>query len=106
MIEDVKKNSVFAHLRNLYIDLTDLVEGFYPVLPTGTDATLYMSICAAAPGKNINYFERGNLRSEQHVAVHLEGDKTKRWLRRNTNLLASTPQTAPRPRACSVLRLP
>ena len=84
VIEDVKKNSVFAHLRNLYIDRTDLVEGFYPLLPAGTDPTLYMSISAAAPGKNINYFERGNPRSEQHVPVHLEGNKTKRWLQRNT----------------------
>lgn len=60
------------------------MEGFYPLLPAGTDPTLYMSISAAAPRKNINYFERGNPRSDQHVPVHLEGNKTKRWLQRNT----------------------
>ncbi|HVY05314.1 MAG TPA: hypothetical protein VHB46_05010 [Burkholderiales bacterium] len=84
VIEDVKKNSVFPYLRNLYFDRTDLVEGYYKLLPSGTEPTLFMSISAAAPGKNINYLERNNPRSERQVPVHLEGDATKRWLRRNT----------------------
>jgi pimeloyl-ACP methyl ester carboxylesterase len=84
VLESVKKNSEFAYLRNLYFDRTDLVENYYKMLPKGTAPTLYMSISAAAPGNNINYFEREKTGAEQRVPVHLEGDQTKRWLRRNT----------------------
>ena len=84
VLEDVKKNSLFPYLRNLYFDRTDLVENYYKMLPKGSAPMLYMSISAAAPGKNINYFEREKIGAEQRVPVHLEGDQTKRWLRRNT----------------------
>jgi hypothetical protein len=84
VIEDVKKNSVNAALRNLYFDRTELVEGYYPRLPAGTPPELYMSISAAAPGRNVAYFEREKVGAEGKVRVHLEGDKTKRWLQRNT----------------------
>lgn len=84
VLEDVKKNTEFAYLRNLYFDRTDLMEKYYKMLPTGTEPTLYMSISAASPGKNINYFEREKIGAEQRVPIHLEGDRTKRWLRRNT----------------------
>ena len=84
VLEDVKKNSGFAYLRNLYFDRTDLTENYYKMLPAGTEPVLYMSISAAAPGKNINYFEREKIGAEQRVPIHLEGGQTKRWLRRNT----------------------
>ena len=84
VIEDVKKNSISDELRNLYFDRTDLFEGYYGLLPKGTEPKLYMSISAASPGKNINYFEREKTGAEQWVPVHLEGAKTSRWLRRNT----------------------
>jgi hypothetical protein len=42
-----------------------------------------MSISAAAPGAKIYYFNPGNPSAAGIVPVHLEGDKTKRWLRRN-----------------------
>ena len=54
------------------------------MLPAGTEPILYMSISAAAPGKNTNYFEREKIGAEQRVPIHLEGGQTKRWLRRNT----------------------
>lgn len=84
VIEDVKKNSVNASLRNLYFDRTDLMEGYYPALPRTTEPVLYLSISAASPGKNISYFEREKTGAEGMVPVHLEGLQTARWLQRNT----------------------
>lgn len=84
VIEDVKKNSINETLRNLYFDRTDLFEGYYKLLPKTTDPTLFMSISAASPGKNINYFEREKAGAEQWIPVHLEGEQTSRWLKRNT----------------------
>ena len=84
VIEDVKNNSNDKSLRNLYFDDTDLREGYYKQLPQGAPREVYMSLSAASPGKNINYFEREKVGAEQQIRVHLEGDRTKRWLRRNT----------------------
>jgi len=84
VIEDVKVNSVNAALRNLFFDNTDLREGYYRQLPKGADPVVYLSLSAASPGKNINYFEREKIGAKQEIPVHLEGDRTKRWLRRNT----------------------
>lgn len=84
VLEDVKKNSRDESLRNLYFDRTDLFEGYFKLLPSRTDPTLYMSISAASPGDNVNYFESAKKGAEQQVPVSLEGDRTKRWLQRNT----------------------
>ena len=85
VIEDVKKNSRNESLRNLYFDRTDLVEGYYPKLPSRTDPVLYMSLSAASPGKNIAYFEAEKSGAEGKFEIHLEANEpTKRWLRRNT----------------------
>lgn len=84
VLEDVKKNSINEALRNLYFDRTDLMEGYYPMLPDKTQPTLYMSISAASPGKNIQYFEREKKGANRLVPVHLQGDATQRWLKRNT----------------------
>lgn len=84
VLEDVKTNSINAALRNLYFDRTDLAEGYYPLLPKGSEEVVYMSISAAAPGKNINYFVREKVGAEQQVPVHVEGNPAARFLRRNT----------------------
>ena len=88
VIEDVKKNSQNESLRNLLFDRTDLMENYYNLLPKGIAPILYLSISAAAPGRNITYFERENPAAEQQVPVHLEGTQTKRWLARNTTHFA------------------
>jgi pimeloyl-ACP methyl ester carboxylesterase len=84
VIEDVKINSQNASLRNMYFDRTDLVEGYYPKVPGNTSPILYLSISAASPGKNINYFEAERVGAKQEVPIHCEGEKTKRWLKRNS----------------------
>jgi len=85
VLEDVKKNSGDASLRNLYFDRTDLFEGYYKLLPSTTDPTLYLSISAASPGNSINYFASQAEGAAQQVAISLEGDRTRRWLQRNSS---------------------
>lgn len=84
VIEDVKVNSQNAAMRNIYFDRTDLVEGYYPQVPGAADPVLYMSISAASPGKNINYFESERVGAELQVPIHCEGDITQRWLKKNS----------------------
>ena len=84
VLRDVKKNSRDESVRNLYFDRTTLVDNYYAMLPGRTDPVLYMSMSAASPGSNINYFEREKKGAEQQVPIHLEGDRTRRWLQRNT----------------------
>lgn len=88
VIEDVKKNSLNSAMRNLYFDRTDLVENYYAMLPAGEPPTVFMSMSAASPGKNINYFAQEQVGATQDLPVHLLNDQTSRWLRRNTTHFA------------------
>ena len=85
VIESVKTNSVNPALRNLYFDNTDLREGYYQQLPHGAAKVVYMSLSAASPGNNINYFQRERIGAEQEIQLHLSDDPSRehRWLRRN-----------------------
>lgn len=84
VLEEVKKNSQNEALRNLYFDRTDLVEGYYTRFSAGANPVVYMSISAAAPGVKIHYFDPNDPSAAGMVPVHLEGDRTKRWLRHNS----------------------
>ena len=84
VIEDIKKNTRDPSLRNLLFDRTDLMEAYYRMLPAATKPVLYLSISAAAPGRNIAYFSSQKIGAEGEVPLHLEADATRRWLRRNS----------------------
>ncbi|MFM9971895.1 MAG: esterase/lipase family protein [Burkholderiales bacterium] len=84
VIEEIKRNTQNAALRNVLFDRTDLMEGYYAKLPAGTEPILYLSISAAAPGRNIAYFSSQKTGAEGEVPLHLEAHATQRWLRRNT----------------------
>lgn len=84
VIEDVKVNSQNAASRNIYFDRTDLVEGYYQQVPGRDDPVLYMSISAASPGKNINYFESEKIGAEMQIPIHCKQDSAARWLKRNS----------------------
>ncbi len=84
VLEDVKKNSRNEALRNLYFDRTDLVEGYYARFGAGESPVLYLSVHAEAPGANVSYFDADGSGAQGMVRVHLEGDVTQRWLKRNT----------------------
>jgi hypothetical protein len=83
VLEDVKVNSQNPACRNLYFDRTDLVEGYYPMVPGSGDPLLYTSISAAPPGKNVSYFANLKTGADMDIPIHCEGDLTKRWLKRN-----------------------
>lgn len=84
VIEDVKTNSLNPACRNIYFDRTDLVEGYYPKVPGRNDPVLYLSISAAAPGKNIRYFPHQKIGADLQIAIHFQGDTASRWLKRNS----------------------
>jgi len=84
VLEDVKKNSQNEALRNLYFDRTDLVYGYYQRFPAGAEPVLYMSISAAPPGDYVKYFDPRDASAGGMVAVHLDGDRARRWLRHNS----------------------
>jgi pimeloyl-ACP methyl ester carboxylesterase len=84
VLRDVKINSLNRASRNLYFDRSDLFGGYYELLPRDSPPVLYMSISAAAPGRNVSYFEREKIGAQQWVPVHLQDDRTRSWLRRNT----------------------
>lgn len=84
VIEDVKVNSQNPACRNIYFDRTDLVEGYYPKVPEGGDAALYLSISAAAPGKNIRYFANLKTGADMQIAIHFQRDIASRWLKHNS----------------------
>ena len=62
-----------------------------------------MSIDATAPGANVHYFDPADPRAAGMVPIHLEGDRTRRWLRRNTTHFVQI--ILPRRPAADVFRL-
>ena len=84
VIEGVKVNSQNPALRNIYFDRTDLVEGYYPIVPGKADPVLCMSISAASPGNNINYFVSQRVGAGLQVPIHCEDENTQRWMKRNS----------------------
>lgn len=84
VLENVKTNSQDAASRNLYFDYTDLMRHYYQNLPKNTEQVLHMSISAASPGPNINYFEREKVGAEMEVPLHVMGDAASCWLQKNT----------------------
>lgn len=84
VIEDVKTNSQNPACRNIYFDRTDLVEGYYPMVPGAGDPVLYLSLSAASPGKNISYFANQKTGAAMEIAIHFQSDTASRWLKRNS----------------------
>lgn len=88
VIEDVKVNSQNPASRNIYFDRTDLVEGYYRQVPGRQDPVLYLSISAAAPGKNISYFSNLKTGADMQIAIHFQSETASRWLKRNSTHFA------------------
>lgn len=84
VLENVKTNSQDAASRNLYFDYTDLMRNYYQNLPKGCEQVLNMSISAASPGPNINYFEREKVGADMQVPLHIMADTEGCWLVKNS----------------------
>ncbi|MFN3816216.1 esterase/lipase family protein [Brevundimonas sp.] len=68
----VHTNTRDPSLRCLYIDRTDLMQRFYPMLRQGEARQLAMSISAARIGPNIRYFDKTRDGATGHIVIHRE----------------------------------
>jgi len=84
VIEDVKTNSQNPACRNIYFDRTDLIEGYYPMVPGAGAPVLYLSISAAYPGRNISYFASQKTGAAMEIPIHFQSATDARWLKRNS----------------------
>lgn len=92
VMEDVHVNTLDAARRCLYVDRTDLMFGFYPLIKSVEKQQLAMSISAAPPGRNITYFEKTKIGAKGHVVVHRSDDEKRedleaRLIRNSTHLV-------------------
>ena len=108
VLESVKRNSNNAAYRCFFVDRTDLVNRYYPMIDADADADtragadtaagsdtdaeviaaaderrLLMTITAAPPGSNVAYFGGTTHSAEVAVSVHRETEGQQRWFRRN-----------------------
>jgi hypothetical protein len=77
VLDDVHVNSQSGSRRCLFIDRTDLMFGFYPLMRSAGKRELAVSISAAELGDNIRYFDSTRKGATGHVVVH-EEDESKR----------------------------
>jgi len=77
VLDDVHVNGESASRRCLFIDRTDLMIGFYPLMRTAEKRQVAVSISAAALGDNIRYFDKMQMGAAGHLIVH-EEDETRR----------------------------
>lgn len=74
VLEAVHVNSVSGAYRCLYVDHTDLIDYFYG--QQGHDA-LAVSLSAAAPGRNIKYFDSRVDNARGEIRLHAASDQAK-----------------------------
>lgn len=86
VLEHVHPNSQGAATRALYIDRTDLLRRFYPLIDDPAQRELSATITAAPPGGNVRYFGGRTRRAGGRVRVHAERE-ARRWLTRNSTHL-------------------
>ena len=70
VLEHVHTNSVSPSFRCLFVDRTDLVEGFYALARTPERQTLAVSVSAAQLGRNIRYFDKTSEGARGQVVIH------------------------------------
>ena len=77
VLDDVHVFGQAASRRCLFVDRTDMMTGFYPLMRSAKKRQLAVSISAAALGDNIRYFDNTSKGAAGHLVVHDE-DETKR----------------------------
>jgi hypothetical protein len=85
VLEDVHPDQDCPANRCLFIDRTDLVTNYYPLIPPNRTKQVAMSISANPPGDNVSFFSQGKFGAAGHLIVH-RADPTAaepRWLHRN-----------------------
>ena len=92
VLEHVHTNSVSPSHRCLFIDRTDLIEGFYPLARLPERKQLAVSVSAARLGPNIRYFDSTKEGAKGRVVVHALDEEVRdgldaRLLRNSTHLV-------------------
>jgi len=92
VIDDVHVNGAEASRRCLFIDRTDLMTGFYPLIVDPEKRVVLVSLSAAEPGPNVRYFDSTQTGAKGSIAIHQENDDRREalgvaCLRRNTTHL-------------------
>lgn len=75
VLEHIHVNTMRKHFRCLYIDRTDLMVGYYPLVQAGEEKVVAMSISAAPIGRNVRYFDSAEEGYPGHLIVHREDDE-------------------------------
>jgi hypothetical protein len=74
VLEDVHVNSQAASRRCLFVDHTDLMKGYYPMIPSAANRQVAVSISAAPLGDNVRYFDSMRVGAAGHLVVHHEDE--------------------------------
>ncbi|HWT30629.1 MAG TPA: hypothetical protein VN240_06330, partial [Propylenella sp.] len=72
VLEHVHVNSVVPSLRCLFVDRTDLMDGYYARVQADEERVVAMSISAAPIGRNVRHFDSNQEAAEGHLIVHTE----------------------------------
>lgn len=80
VLEDIHVNSQMPSMRCFYADRTDLMGGYYPLVPAGRPKQLAVSISAANIGANIRYFDQTKVGAAGELVVHDEDDEKREAL--------------------------
>lgn len=91
VLEHAHTNTVSPSFRCLFIDRTDLIEGFYPLARPPERKRLAVSVSAARLGPNVRYFDSTREGARGQVVVHALDDDERSGLdarlRRNSTHL-------------------
>ncbi len=70
VLEHVHVNGDAPSRRCLFVDRTDLIERYYPIIASPQNRKVAISISAAAIGPNVRYFDKTKVGAEGSLVVH------------------------------------
>jgi pimeloyl-ACP methyl ester carboxylesterase len=74
VLDDVHINGLEASRRCLFVDRTDLMFGFYPMIADPAKRQVAVSISAAEVGPSVRYFDSTRVGAKGSLVVHREAD--------------------------------
>jgi len=77
VLEHVHANGLEPHRRCFFVDRTDLLERFYPMMRNPAQRQVAISLSAAEAGANVRYFDSTRVGARGHLVVH-EADAARR----------------------------
>jgi len=74
VLDDVHVNGQSASRRCFFVDRTDLMGGFYPLIADPVKRQVAVSLSAAEIGPNIRYFDSSRTGAKGYLIIHREAD--------------------------------